>query len=98
MTPNPLDLTGRAFIVTGASSGIGLATSVLLSRLGAKLVLVGRNRDRLSAARAQLDGSEHWVETFDFADNADAVAWVKSISLSTGVLSGIVHCAGIQLI
>lgn len=95
---NPLDLTGRVFIVTGASSGIGLATSVLLSRLGAKLVLVARSRERLAAARAQLEGSEHWIETFDFAAPGDAAGFVKSISAQTGPISGIVHCAGVQLI
>ena len=36
---NPLDLTGRTILVTGASSGLGRATSVLLSKLGARLVL-----------------------------------------------------------
>src|SRR5437763_106377 len=95
---NPLDVTGRVLIVTGASSGIGLATSILLSQLGAKLVLVARSPERLAAARAQLEGSEHWVEPFDFSAAGDTSAWVKSISAKTGPLGGIVHCAGVQLV
>ena len=39
---NPMNLTDRKILVTGASSGIGRETSILLSKLGAQLVLTGR--------------------------------------------------------
>ena len=38
---NPMELTGRRIMVTGASSGIGRETAILLSNLGAQGVLVG---------------------------------------------------------
>lgn len=95
---NPLALTGRVFIVTGASSGIGLATAILLSQLGAKIVLAARSAERLAAARAQLEGTDHEVESIDFAAPGDTAGWVKAISRKTGPLSGIIHCAGTQLI
>ncbi|MDE1145118.1 MAG: SDR family NAD(P)-dependent oxidoreductase [Azospirillaceae bacterium] len=47
---NPMDLTGRNILITGAGQGIGLATAQLLSRLGANLTLVERNEDTLSQA------------------------------------------------
>ena len=42
-----MSLTGKVALITGASSGIGAATAVLLSSLGAKLSLTGRNAENL---------------------------------------------------
>ena len=53
---NPMDVSGRRILVTGASSGIGRATSVLLSELGAQLVLMGRDERRLEETRQMLTG------------------------------------------
>ena len=44
---NIIDLTGRKILVTGASSGIGRETAVLLGTVGADTVLVGRNESAL---------------------------------------------------
>ena len=52
---NPLDMTGRRVLVTGASSGIGRDTALLLSTLGATLILVGRDEGRLDASFAVPD-------------------------------------------
>jgi NAD(P)-dependent dehydrogenase (short-subunit alcohol dehydrogenase family) len=48
------DLTGQVIVVTGASSGIGLAAAEALARRGAGLVLVGRDKERLAAAVEQV--------------------------------------------
>lgn len=47
-------MRGKTCIITGATGGIGLATAARLGGLGARLVLVGRNRDRGEAALARL--------------------------------------------
>jgi len=93
---NPMDLSGRVFVVTGASSGIGRDNSVFLSELGASVVLVGRNAEQLNKTVNLLSGSGHRVEPFDL-QNVDAIpAWLKGISEKTGPLDGIVHCAGLE--
>jgi retinol dehydrogenase-14 len=50
------DLAGKTVLVTGATSGIGLEASVKLARMGARMVLVGRDRVRLDAALADVKG------------------------------------------
>jgi len=52
-----MDVRGKVVIITGASSGIGLATSRLLARHGAKVALVARSRDRLNQLAAELPSS-----------------------------------------
>ena len=44
---NPFSLIGKTILVTGASSGIGRATAVECSKMGAKLIITGRNEERL---------------------------------------------------
>jgi NAD(P)-dependent dehydrogenase (short-subunit alcohol dehydrogenase family) len=50
-----LGYSGRVAVVTGGTSGIGLAAAKLLLMEGAKVVVYGRDRDRLAAARASLE-------------------------------------------
>ena len=66
---NPFSLAGKAIIITGASSGIGRECSIRCSQLGARLVLVGRNTERLEETRALLEGNQdHLVCPFDLTD------------------------------
>ena len=54
-TPPPADaLRGRTVLVTGPTSGLGRAATDALAGLGARIVLVGRDRDRLTAVRDDL--------------------------------------------
>ena len=95
MSPlQPLDLTGRTILVTGASSGIGQATAELLAELGAKLVITARRQDRLEAVLAGLSGDGHSAEPFDLSQADSIPAWMKQLCARVGPLSGVVHAAG----
>ena len=76
---NPFDLSGRRALVTGGGSGLGLAIALGLSRVGAAVVINGRNRNKLDTAAAELkrDGATASVAAFDVTDSAavaDAIA------------------------
>ena len=93
---NPMDLAGQRILVTGSSSGIGRETAILLSRLGAQLVLTGRNHERLCQTAAELSGDGHRIEAFDLAAVNAIPGWLKALAVETGAFSGLVHSAGVQ--
>jgi NAD(P)-dependent dehydrogenase (short-subunit alcohol dehydrogenase family) len=92
---NPLDLTGKVILVTGASSGIGKETAIHLSRLGAKIILVSRNKDKLHETLHRMEGSGHSVHAFDISEIAKIEELLDKIVREEGKLNGIVHCAGV---
>lgn len=92
---NPMELSGRRVLVTGASSGIGRAVAVTASRLGAEVVLSARRGDELEATRRLLDEpGRHSVLPCDLADAA-AVAELAERATEAGPLDGFVHSAGV---
>jgi len=93
----PLDLTGRTILVTGASSGIGRDTSIYLSRLGAKVILAARSEDQLRETNRLLEGSGHAVAPCDLRETDAIPGWVKELAGTHGGLSGAVHCAGVHI-
>jgi NADP-dependent 3-hydroxy acid dehydrogenase YdfG len=75
---NTHDLATKTVFITGASSGIGLATARLFARNGARLLLAARRQDRLEAERATLTGATG-VRTMQL-DVTDATAVERSIA------------------
>ena len=92
---NPLDLTGRSYLVTGASSGIGRETCVLLAELGARVALLARDETRLRATLAAMPPGAHHVEVCDLEATATLPARLTQLAADFGPLHGMVHCAGI---
>lgn len=93
---NPMDMTGRHILVTGASAGIGRATAIMLSRLGAMVTITGRDESRLAATFAALAGDGHHHAAFDLSAIDAIPAWMKERARLTAPFHGIAHCAGIQ--
>lgn len=88
---NPFSLGGKYILVTGASSGIGRGISVACAKMGAKVVLSGRNEQRLQETLASLEGEGHLVLSGDL--NSEDTR--KEIVEIMPVLNGVVYCAGI---
>jgi short-subunit dehydrogenase len=91
-------LTGRLAIVTGGSSGIGLATARALARAGARLVLVARSEARLAAAAGELgriSGAAPLTLACDVADPEAVVAMARTVERDAGTPDILVNNAGI---
>ncbi|MCK9471880.1 MAG: SDR family oxidoreductase [Bacilli bacterium] len=93
---NPMSLQGKIVLVTGASAGIGKATAIQLSKLGAKLILVARNRERLEETLNSLEGKDHAFYSFDLSHISSIEEFAKNVTKNHGSLSGLVHSAGIS--
>jgi NAD(P)-dependent dehydrogenase (short-subunit alcohol dehydrogenase family) len=93
---NPMDLTGKRILVTGASSGIGKETAIHLSKLGASLVLVARNEEKLLDTIFSLEGTGHSLHHFNLKDIDNIEEFLEEIINKIGKLNGLVHCAGIN--
>ena len=95
---NFFDFTGKKYLVTGASSGIGRSTAINLSRQGASVVLVARDEARLNETLQQMDGRGHTIVFLDLARKEDLTE-LFTTAMNDGVkLDGLVHCAGIATI
>lgn len=89
---HPFSLHGKTILITGASSGIGRATAILCSAMGAKLLLTGRTTSKLDEVFSLLSGEGHKQIVLDF-ENDDAIGHLVN---SIEVLDGLVHSAGIS--
>lgn len=69
---NPYSLSGKTILITGASSGIGKATAIECSRMGARLIITGRNEERLQQTFDSLAGEGHQQIAIDIS-NVDGV-------------------------
>ena len=87
--------TNKKTLLTGASSGIGRETAKYLDREGYRLVLLGRDEERLQETKEMLHGEGHRVISVDLSKEHD-LEFVFKEAVSDGLsLDGVVHCAGI---
>ena len=90
-TFNPFSLEGKTILVTGASSGIGRGIAVTCSKMGAQVIINGRNKEKLQDTLSQMEGENHLVMAGDLTDATMLSSMVDTLPK----LDGIVHCAGI---
>jgi gluconate 5-dehydrogenase len=91
------DLSGKAALITGSSQGIGLSLARALGRAGAKVMLNGRNIEKLQAAAALLRDEGIGVDTLplDVTDHNAVNETIADADRRTPI-DILVNCAGIQ--
>jgi NAD(P)-dependent dehydrogenase (short-subunit alcohol dehydrogenase family) len=93
---NPFSLENKTILVTGASSGIGAQTAIDCSRMGAKVILLGRNSDRLLHIQNKLEKvSQHYSLSVDLTHEKEVENLLDSIKIMTPI-HGVVNAAGIS--
>lgn len=91
MSYNPFSLEGKTILVTGASSGIGRATAIECSKMGASVIITGRNEERLNETFKALEGDGHQQIVADLTNQEDIDNLVSQIC----ALDGLVNNAGL---
>ncbi len=93
---NPFSLEGKKILITGASSGIGKQCAIDFSRMGATVIMIARNENRLKQTFSELSGEGHIIISADLTNFNAIPELVESIANSTGKIDGLVNCAGIS--
>ena len=88
---NPFSITGKTILVTGAASGMGKATALTCSRMGATVIAADFNSVGLAETMASMEGTGHQSYTIDLSNEE---SWADLMEGSF-TLDGIASCAGI---
>lgn len=88
---NPFSLTGKKILVTGASSGIGKGIALACAKMGATVIVTGRNVERLNETLSMLPVGEHKAIAADLTKAEDIDRLVNELPK----LDGLVQCAGV---
>ena len=91
MSYNPFSIEGKTILVTGAASGMGKATALTCSKMGAKVIAVDYNAEGLTQSMTELEGKGHQSCALNLADES---TWEELLG-GEYALDGIASCAGI---
>lgn len=90
------NLERKVIVVTGASSGIGRQCAVTCSKMGAKLILFGRNIQNLKHTFSMLHGNGHLLYTMDIREVLGFESAILKAVNKLGKIDGFIHSAGVQ--
>lgn len=93
---NPFSLESKTVIVTGASSGIGRQCAIDCSKMGAKVIAIGRDKERLNNVMSEMEG-DNLCFSYDLSDIDGIKDLISSIVNKMGKLDGFIHAAGIEV-
>ena len=89
------DFQDKGILITGAGSGIGQETAIILSKLGANLILLDLNEDGLTKTSEKIS-TPVLIKTVNLCDFDNLPSVIEEICQSEGKIDGLVHCAGIS--
>jgi NAD(P)-dependent dehydrogenase (short-subunit alcohol dehydrogenase family) len=95
MSFNPISLNNKKFLITGAASGLGRSISILLSQLGAELILVDINEDGLDDT-IKLCKTNSKKLVLDLTNTENIRPKIEETVLEFGKIDGLVHSAGVS--
>ena len=97
---NPYSLEGKTILVTGASGGIGRATAIECSKMGASVILTARNKEHLEETLSQMEGSGHSIILADLSNAEQRASLIEQLPALNGVSnnSGIMHLSSIKFL
>ena len=88
---NPFSLVGKQIFVTGASSGIGKGIALACAKMGATVIITGRNAERLNQTLNSMPAGDHKAISADLTKAEDIDRLVSELPK----LDGFVQCAGV---
>lgn len=91
-----ISLDGKTILITGASSGIGRQCAIDASKIGASIILVARNKDRLQETYNALAKGNHLMISQSITEYDKLEDMVSSAVSSAGKISGFIHSAGVE--
>ncbi len=94
---NPFSLKNKNILITGASSGIGRQCAITFSQLGASVILIARNEERLKETYNRLDKGNHLIISQDITEYNKLEEVVNTAVDKVGKIFGFVHSAGIEM-
>jgi NAD(P)-dependent dehydrogenase (short-subunit alcohol dehydrogenase family) len=92
-----LTLENKTIVISGASAGIGRQCAITASNLGASLIIIGRNKERLKKTHAQLKPGGHLALCCDLTDSGQLKELLADAINKTDKVSGLIHSAGIEM-
>jgi NAD(P)-dependent dehydrogenase (short-subunit alcohol dehydrogenase family) len=97
MNGNQFSLQNKNIVITGASSGIGKQCAITCSQMGANVILIALEDDKLNDTLKLLGAGNNLCYTRDITKFEEIDAIISDAVSKVGKISGFVHCAGIEM-
>lgn len=93
---NFVDFSGKKILISGAAQGIGKETAILLSKLGASIIMLDTDAEGMKKVIKDLSGKGHQGFQHDLSDTEGIKQKINKIVAECGAVDGFIHCVGIR--